>query len=140
LFDAAEVTVYVEAYSDDNPAFNAPWSPGNPVISVKLGDRRSMGTEILALTARDPLRSGAPISQFQLLNNDDDLVLLTPDGKLQLNRDLPYDATNQVRKQPLKQTIIFINFKFTFYCLIYVCTLFVNYISISLINNRQPSP
>jgi hypothetical protein len=107
---AAEVTVYVEAYSDDNPAFNAPWSPGNPVISVKLGDRRSMGTEILALAARDPLRSGAPITQFQLLNNDNDLVLLTPDGKLQLNRDLPYDATNQVRKQTHILILLYLGF------------------------------
>lgn len=103
---SAEVTVYVEAYSDDNPAFNAPWSPGNPVISVKLGDRRSMGTEILALAARDPLRSGAPVTRFQLLNNDDDLVTMTPDGKLQLNKDLPYDATNQVRTTQRKKVLV----------------------------------
>jgi len=97
LSAAAEVTIYVEAYSDDNPAFNAPWSPSNPVINVKLGDQRSMGTEILALAAKDPLKNGAPITRFELLSNEDDLVLMTVDGRLQLNRDLPYAANNQVK-------------------------------------------
>ncbi|XP_059471449.1 cadherin-23 [Neocloeon triangulifer] len=97
-----EVTFFVEAYNNKNPVFNEPWSPSNPVFKIKLGDQRSLGTQILSLSATDPLRGGFPISKIQLLTNEDDIVSLTPDNRLLLNRDLPYDLNNKTFKATVR--------------------------------------
>lgn len=90
---AAEVTVYVEAYSDDNPVFASPWSPSNPVFSVNLGEQRNAGTELIIISAKDPLRDGASITQFEILADEDEVVRMDR-GRLVLSRDLPYDSTS----------------------------------------------
>ncbi|CAB3373854.1 Hypothetical predicted protein [Cloeon dipterum] len=93
-----EVTFFVETYNDKNPVFNEPWSPSSPVYKIKIGDQRSLGTELLTLSARDPLKGGFPTSKFQLLENDDEIVTLTSDNRLVLNKDLPYDLNNKTFK------------------------------------------
>ncbi|KAF4531725.1 hypothetical protein B566_EDAN008938, partial [Ephemera danica] len=94
----AEVTVYVESYSDDNPVFPVPWTPAHPTIPVSLGERRTAGTQLLKLTARDPLRDGAPISRFQIAEDEQHVARLDQySGELTLSRDLPYEASNMER-------------------------------------------
>lgn len=51
-----EVTIYIQAYSDDNPIFlNDGWSFSHPNIKVTVEEEKPIGTRILALKAKDPL-------------------------------------------------------------------------------------
>lgn len=51
-----EVTIYIQAYSDDNPIFlNEGWSFSHPNIKVTVEEEKPIGTRILELKAKDPL-------------------------------------------------------------------------------------
>lgn len=51
-----EVTIYIQAYSDDNPIFlNEGWSFSHPNIKVVVEEEKPIGTRILELKAKDPL-------------------------------------------------------------------------------------
>lgn len=71
-----EVTIYVQAYSDNNPIFlNEGWSFSNPNIKVSIQEEKPIGTKILTLKAKDPV-TNMPIGNKKVLKFDKMMKLL----------------------------------------------------------------
>ncbi|PNF39070.1 hypothetical protein B7P43_G04343 [Cryptotermes secundus] len=96
----AEVTVYIQAYSDNNPVFlMSTWTPTNPVIKVAVVEEQPVGTTLLTLTAKDPLK-GKLITQFEevksaRLQDAEDFVRVDQSGIIILNKRLDYESLQQ---------------------------------------------
>ncbi|KAL2722130.1 protocadherin-like wing polarity protein stan isoform X1 [Vespula maculifrons] len=94
----AEVTIYVQAYSDDNPTFTNPgWSPNNPMIRVAVPEEQPLGTTLLMLSAKEPT-TGYSVQRFELVRDDDDegyVNVGVQSGNVVLSRRLDYEALNQ---------------------------------------------
>ncbi|KAJ1528348.1 hypothetical protein ONE63_006768 [Megalurothrips usitatus] len=93
----AEVTVYVEEYSDGNPLFTAPgWTPGNPVIKVSVPEEQPRGTVLAMLTAQDPADGGRAIRRFQVAAEADgtvpDWASVSHSGNVILERRLDFET------------------------------------------------
>ncbi|XP_012288169.1 cadherin-87A [Orussus abietinus] len=97
-FAKAEVTIYIQAYSDDNPTFtNSGWSPNNPTIRVSVPEEQPLGTTLLMLSAKEPL-TGRPVERFELVREEDDESYVSvgvQSGNVVLSRRLDYEALNQ---------------------------------------------
>ncbi|XP_015601930.1 cadherin-23 [Cephus cinctus] len=93
-----EVTIYIQAYSDDNPTFNnVGWSPNNPTIRVTVPEEQPLGTTLLMLSAKEPM-TGYPVQRFELVREDDDegyVNVGVQSGNVVLNKRLDYEALNQ---------------------------------------------
>ncbi|XP_046625369.1 cadherin-23 isoform X1 [Neodiprion virginianus] len=89
-----EVTIYVQAYSDDNPIFTNPgWSANNPVIRVSVPEEQPVGTTLLMLSAREPA-TGRPVETFELIRDDDDegyVNVGVQSGNVVLSKRLDYE-------------------------------------------------
>ncbi|XP_001607435.2 cadherin-23 [Nasonia vitripennis] len=94
----AEVTVYVQAYSDDNPTFtNAGWSANNPTIKVTVPEEQPLGTTLLMLTAKEP-QTGYAIQRFELVRDDDDegyVNVGVQSGNVVLSKRLDYESLDE---------------------------------------------
>ncbi|XP_012262137.2 cadherin-23 isoform X2 [Athalia rosae] len=90
-----EVTIYVQAYSDDNPIFtNTGWSPNNPTIRVSIPEEQPVGTTLLMLSAREPA-TGRPIEMFELVHEDNEEEFVNvgvQSGNVVLNKRLDYET------------------------------------------------
>lgn len=90
-----EVTIYVQAYSDDNPIFTNPgWSQNNPTIHVSVPEEQPVGTTLLMLSAREPA-TGRPVERFELVREDDDegyVNVGVQSGNVVLNKRLDYET------------------------------------------------
>lgn len=93
-----EVTVYIQAYSDDNPTFTNPgWSPNNPGIKITIPEEQPVGTTLLMLSAKEPT-TGDIVQRFELVREDDDegyVNVGVQSGNVVLSRRLDYEALNQ---------------------------------------------
>lgn len=93
-----EVTIYIQAYSDDNPTFTNPgWSPNNPTIRISVPEEQPLGTTLLMLSAREPT-TGYPVQRFELVREDDDegyVNVGVQSGNVVLSKRLDYEALNQ---------------------------------------------
>ncbi|XP_076643103.1 cadherin 74A [Halictus rubicundus] len=93
-----EVTVYIQAYSDDNPTFSNPgWSPNNPTIRISVPEEQPLGTTLLMLSAKEPT-TGYPVQRFELVRDDDDegyVNVGVQSGNVVLSKRLDYEALNQ---------------------------------------------
>ena len=93
-----EVTIYIQAYSDDNPSFTNPgWSPNNPTIRVTVPEEQPLGTTLLMLSAKEPM-TGWPVQRFELVREDDDegyVNVGVQSGNVVLSKRLDYEALNQ---------------------------------------------
>lgn len=93
-----EVTVYIQAYSDDNPVFtNSGWSPNNPTIRVTVPEEQPLGTTLLMLSAKEP-STGYSIQRFELIREENDegyVNVGVQSGNVVLNKRLDYEALNQ---------------------------------------------
>lgn len=93
-----EVTIYIQAYSDDNPAFTNPgWSPNNPTIRITIPEEQPLGTTLLMLSAKDPT-TGQPVQRFELVREDDDegyFNVGVQSGNVVLSKRLDYEELNQ---------------------------------------------
>ncbi|XP_076753802.1 cadherin 74A [Xylocopa sonorina] len=93
-----EVTVYIQAYSDDNPTFSNPgWSPNNPTIKISVPEEQPLGTTLLMLSAKEPT-TGYPVQRFELVREDDDegyVNVGVQSGNVVLSKRLDYEALNQ---------------------------------------------
>lgn len=93
-----EVTIYIQAYSDDNPTFiNPGWSPNNPTIRISVPEEQPLGTTLLMLSAREPT-TGYPVQRFELVREDDDegyVNVGVQSGNVVLSKRLDYEALNQ---------------------------------------------
>ncbi|XP_034183183.2 cadherin 74A [Osmia lignaria lignaria] len=93
-----EVTIYIQAYSDDNPAFTNPgWSPNNPTIRISVPEEQPLGTTLLMLSAKEPT-TGYAVQRFELVREDDDegyVNVGVQSGNVVLSRRLDYEALNQ---------------------------------------------
>ncbi|OAD57755.1 Cadherin-23 [Eufriesea mexicana] len=93
-----EVTIYIQAYSDDNPTFTNPgWSPNNPTIRISVPEEQPLGTTLLMLSAKEPT-TGYPVQRFELVREDDDegyVNVGVQSGNVVLSKRLDYEALNQ---------------------------------------------
>ena len=91
----ADVTVYVQAYSDDNPTFtNVGWSANNPTIRVTVPEEQPLGTTLLMLMAKEP-QTGYPIQRFELVRGDDEESYVNvgvQSGNVVLSKRLDYES------------------------------------------------
>jgi hypothetical protein len=91
----ADVTVYVQAYSDDNPTFtNVGWSVNNPTIRVTVPEEQPLGTTLLMLTAKEP-QTGYPVQRFELVRDQDDKGYVNvgvQSGNVVLSKRLDYET------------------------------------------------
>ncbi|XP_034950821.1 cadherin EGF LAG seven-pass G-type receptor 1 isoform X2 [Chelonus insularis] len=92
--DKAEVTVYIQAFRDDNPIFlNSGWSANNPIIRVTVPEEQPLGTTLLMLLAKEP--SGHPVQRFELIRKDDDEYYVNvgvQSGNIVLSKKLDYES------------------------------------------------
>lgn len=87
-----EVTIYVQAYSDNNPLFlNDGWTFTNPTIKVTIEEEKPIGTKILTLKAKDPVTNN-PIGNFKVILSDTDVLTMVPNGEVILTKRLDYDT------------------------------------------------
>lgn len=93
-----EVTIYIQAYSDDNPTFTNPgWSVNNPTIRVTVPEEQPLGTTLLMLSAREPM-TGWPVQRFELVREEDDegyVNVGVQSGNVVLSKILDYETLNQ---------------------------------------------
>lgn len=93
-----EVTIYIQAYSDDNPTFTNPgWSPNNPTIKISVPEEQPLGTTLLMLSAKEPT-TGYAVQRFELVREDDDegyVNVGVQSGNVVLSKRLDYEALNQ---------------------------------------------
>lgn len=119
-----EVTIYIQAYSDDNPTFTNPgWSPNNPTIRISVPEEQPLGTTLLMLSAREPT-TGYPVQRFELVREDDDegyVNVGVQSGNVVLSKRLDYEALNQkvnlykfISRGKFKRLTIFFFFFFQF--------------------------
>lgn len=90
-----EVTIFVQAYSDDNPIFiNAGWSPNNPTIRITVPEEQPVGTTILTLMAKEPMTEHA-VQRFEAVRDNvenDYLNVGLQSGNVVLNKRLDYET------------------------------------------------
>lgn len=87
-----EVTIYVQAYSDNNPVFlNEGWTFSNPSIKVSIEEEKPIGTKILTLKAKDPVTHNS-IGDFRVILSDTDVLTMVPNGEVILTKRLDYDT------------------------------------------------
>jgi len=93
-----EVTIYIQAYSDDNPTFiNPGWSPNNPTIKITVPEEQPLGTTLLMLSAKDPTTAQS-VQRFELVKEDDDegyVNVGVQSGNVVLSKRLDYEELNQ---------------------------------------------
>lgn len=93
-----EVTIYIQAYSDDNPVFtNSGWSPNNPTIKVTVPEEQPLGTTLLMLSAKETPHLHA-IQRFELIRDDFDegyVNVGVQSGNVVLSKRLDYEALKE---------------------------------------------
>lgn len=92
--DKVEVTIYVQAFSDDNPIFlNSGWSANNPTIRVIVPEEQPLGTTILMISARES--TGQPVQRFDLVRDENDegyVNVGAQSGNVVLSKRLDYET------------------------------------------------
>lgn len=92
-----EVTIYIQAYNNDNPVFTNPgWSPNNPAIRVTVPEEQPLGTTLLMLSAKEPT-TGHSIQRFELVREDEDESYVNvgvQSGNVVLSKRLDYETLN----------------------------------------------
>ncbi|XP_051155276.1 cadherin-23-like isoform X2 [Leptopilina boulardi] len=93
-----EVTVYIQAYSDDNPTFiNSGWSPNNPTIRITVNEEQPLGTTLIMLSAKEPM-TGYPVQRFELIREIDDEGFVNvgvQSGNVVLSKRLDYETLDR---------------------------------------------
>lgn len=93
--DTAEVTLYVQAFSAQNPIFAPPWTPARPQLQVEVEEEQDPGTVVFSVTARDPV-TGQPVRRYEKVGGSDpeDLFTVAPiTGLVTVNARLDYEAS-----------------------------------------------
>lgn len=125
-FADVEVTIYIQAYSDDNPSFTNPgWSPNNPIIRVIVPEEQPLGTTLIMLAAREPI-TGWPVQRFELVRSIEDdgdedesyVNVGVQSGNVVLSKRLDYETLNQK-----VSFFLFLSFYLLFFV---ICCLCVN--------------
>ncbi|XP_037084523.1 cadherin-23-like [Pollicipes pollicipes] len=94
--DTADLTVFVQAFSDNNPVFESPWLPGQPVIQLEVPEEGQPGATVYTLRAKDPV-SGQPVTRYEEIVGSDEQDWFSVDesvGEIMLNRRLDFDTMN----------------------------------------------
>ncbi|XP_063973499.1 cadherin-23 isoform X2 [Diachasmimorpha longicaudata] len=95
--DTAEVTIYIQAFSNNNPIFlNPGWSLNNPVIRVNVPEEQPLGTTLLMLSARES--TGHTVQRFELVREKDDegyVNVGVQSGNVVLSKRLDYESLGE---------------------------------------------
>ena len=93
-----EVTIYIQAYSDDNPIFTNPgWSPNNPTIKINIPEEQPLGTTLLMLSAKET-PDMVPIQRFELVRDEFDEGFVNvgvQSGNVVLSKRLDYETLRE---------------------------------------------
>ncbi|XP_043197440.1 cadherin-23-like [Amphibalanus amphitrite] len=92
--DTAELTVFIQAFSDNKPVFEAPWLPSDPVIGVSVPEEGQSGSTIYTLRAKDPV-SGQAVTRYEEIAGSDVDDWFSVDesvGEVMINRRLDFDT------------------------------------------------
>lgn len=94
-----EVTIYIQAYSDDNPTFtNFGWSPNNPIIRMSVPEEQPLGITLMTLSAKEPM-TGYPVQRYELIREVDDeggyVNVGVQSGNVVLSKRLDYETLDQ---------------------------------------------
>lgn len=101
--DTAEVTIYVQAFSDQNPIFAPPWTPSRPQLEVTVKEEQEPGTVVFSVLAKDPV-TGQPVRRYEKVAGSDpnEMFTVAPiTGQVSLNSRLDYEAS-QTKKTSLQ--------------------------------------
>lgn len=93
--DTAEVTIYVQAFSNQNPIFAPPWTPSRPQLEVTVKEEQDPGTVVFSVAAKDPV-TGQPVRRYEKVSGSDpeDMFMVAPiTGQVSLNSRLDYEAS-----------------------------------------------
>lgn len=66
----AELTLYLQSYSEKSPIFNSPWTLSSPKYEINLPEEMSIGSTVVTLAAKNPA-TGKPISDFRKIASTD---------------------------------------------------------------------
>ncbi|XP_076056440.1 cadherin-87A-like [Oratosquilla oratoria] len=91
----AEVTVYVQAFSDKNPIFAPPWTPQHQTIEVHVEEEQPPGTVVFSVAAQDPV-SGQPVRRYEKVSGSDPEGFFSVNaisGQVALASRLDYEAS-----------------------------------------------
>ncbi|KAF0300496.1 Cadherin-23 [Amphibalanus amphitrite] len=97
--DTAELTVFIQAFSDNKPVFEAPWLPSDPVIGVSVPEEGQSGSTIYTLRAKDPV-SGQAVTRYEEIAGSDVDDWFSVDesvGEVMINRRLDFDTMENKR-------------------------------------------
>ncbi|XP_050735767.1 cadherin-23-like [Eriocheir sinensis] len=93
--DMAEVTLYIQAFSDKNPIFVPPWTPSRPQLQVQVKEEQELGTKVFSVIAKDPV-SGQPVRRYEKVEGSDPDNMFSVSaitGEVSLNSRLDYEAS-----------------------------------------------
>ncbi|KAJ8887101.1 hypothetical protein PR048_013316 [Dryococelus australis] len=97
----AEVTVYIQAYSNSNPVFTLHgWSGKNNVVKLKVPEEQPVGTVLFRLTAKDPMNNKL-IKRYEKLKHEtktdieDFFNISVQSGDVILNKRLDFEQLHQ---------------------------------------------
>ncbi|XP_074596109.1 cadherin-87A-like isoform X2 [Brevipalpus obovatus] len=89
----AELTLYLQSYSEKSPLFNSPWSPSSPKYEINLPEEMSIGSTVLTLAAKNPA-TGKPISDFRKIvstDGDDIFEVDKNSGLVTVNKRIDFE-------------------------------------------------
>ncbi|KAK4297363.1 hypothetical protein Pmani_030214 [Petrolisthes manimaculis] len=93
--DTVEVTLYIQAFSAQDPIFGPPWTPSRPQLEVEVKEEQDPGTVVFSVAARDPV-TGQPVRRYEKVPSSDpeDLFSVSPiTGQVTVNARLDYEAS-----------------------------------------------
>ena len=64
------MTLYIQAFSDQNPIFAPPWTPTRPQLTVGVSEEQDVGAAVFSVAARDPV-SGQPVRRYEKVPGSD---------------------------------------------------------------------
>ncbi|CAB0037958.1 unnamed protein product [Trichogramma brassicae] len=90
-----ELSVFVQAFSDDNPTFtNQGWSANNPWIRLTIPEEQPLGTTLLMLQAKEP-QTGYAVQRFEMVRGENDEAYFNVgvnSGNVVLSKRLDYES------------------------------------------------
>lgn len=91
--DTTQITMYVQAYKDENPIFEIDgWSQIKPYITKDIDEESPIGSVILTVSAKDGV-NGKPVTFYRIIESNTDLVQINEiNGAISIAKRVDYEA------------------------------------------------